>query len=314
MIRFFVKCFALLTLNSLFSQNVLTEQYFLNNYLLNPAVSGIEEFVDVQLGHRWQWTGLEGAPKTTYLSIHAPVGAGKVFPGFSRYESGKYLDYNVQKRSVRGVGGYLLSDKIGAFSTYEVGVSLANHLPLTKDSYLSFGASPSVSIVSLDQDFLSNGLSADPTIAGFGNQIEVNLKFGLWYYRKNLYAGVSSFHYGVSGVDDVFITGGYRWNSMLSDWDLIPFGIARYARGEVNIDVGLKASWKQRMLLGGLLRSNKSVTGFFGFNLNTALSFTYFYNTIPAAGERSIGASTHEVNLHFRMKNSDGVLCPQMMW
>jgi len=298
----------------LFGQNVLTEQYFLNNYLLNPAVGGIEEFVDVQLGYRWQWTGVEGAPRTTYISVHAPLGSGKVSPGFSRYESGKYLDYNVKKRSVRGVGGYLISDQVGAFSTYEAGLSISNHLPLTRTSYLSFGASPSVSIISLDQDFLSTGLASDPAIAGFANQTEINLKLGMWYYSEKIYAGISSFHYNVSGVDDVFLTGGYRWNSVMSDWDLIPFGVARYARGEINVDAGLKAAWKQRMHLGALFRSTRSMTGFCGFNLNATLSFTYFYNTIPAAGERSINASTHEVNLQFRLKNQDGVLCPQMMW
>src|SRR6476661_4670 len=49
-------------------------QYILNNYILNPAVAGIENYTDVKLSYRNQWTGINGAPVTAYFSIHAPIG------------------------------------------------------------------------------------------------------------------------------------------------------------------------------------------------------------------------------------------------
>src|SRR5215204_7024395 len=49
-------------------------QYILNNYILNPALSGIENYTDVKISGRDQWAGLQGAPRTMYLSIHAPLG------------------------------------------------------------------------------------------------------------------------------------------------------------------------------------------------------------------------------------------------
>ena len=49
-------------------------QYIFNNYLLNPALSGIENYTDVKAGYRSQWTGLEGAPVTGYLTFNAPIG------------------------------------------------------------------------------------------------------------------------------------------------------------------------------------------------------------------------------------------------
>ena len=49
-------------------------QYILNNYILNPALSGIENYVDVKFSVRDQWVGLSGAPKTTYFSIQGPIG------------------------------------------------------------------------------------------------------------------------------------------------------------------------------------------------------------------------------------------------
>ena len=44
-------------------------QYILNNYILNPAISGIENYTDVKLSARDQWVGLNGAPRTSYFTI-----------------------------------------------------------------------------------------------------------------------------------------------------------------------------------------------------------------------------------------------------
>src|SRR6266446_5036057 len=49
-------------------------QYILNNYILNPAISGIENYTDLKLSARNQWVGLDGAPQTFYLTIHGPLG------------------------------------------------------------------------------------------------------------------------------------------------------------------------------------------------------------------------------------------------
>jgi len=49
-------------------------QYIMNNYIVNPAIGGIENYVDVKLSARNQWIGNEGAPKTFYATIHGAIG------------------------------------------------------------------------------------------------------------------------------------------------------------------------------------------------------------------------------------------------
>jgi type IX secretion system PorP/SprF family membrane protein len=49
-------------------------QYILNNYILNPAITGIENYIDIKLSNRNQWTGINGAPVTSYVTIHGPIG------------------------------------------------------------------------------------------------------------------------------------------------------------------------------------------------------------------------------------------------
>lgn len=49
-------------------------QYVINPFLVNPAIAGIENYTDLKMGVRDQWVGLNGAPKTTYFTIHSPLG------------------------------------------------------------------------------------------------------------------------------------------------------------------------------------------------------------------------------------------------
>ena len=48
-------------------------QYIMNNYIINPALAGIENYWDVKASHRLQWVGLQDAPITTYLTIQGPL-------------------------------------------------------------------------------------------------------------------------------------------------------------------------------------------------------------------------------------------------
>jgi type IX secretion system PorP/SprF family membrane protein len=65
--------FCFLTLNVIAQQLPHYTQYVLNNYIINPAVAGIENYTDVKISHRHQWVGIDGAPVTTYLTIHGPI-------------------------------------------------------------------------------------------------------------------------------------------------------------------------------------------------------------------------------------------------
>jgi len=43
-------------------------QYILNNYIINPALTGIENYTDVKISHTASWVGIQDAPITTYLT------------------------------------------------------------------------------------------------------------------------------------------------------------------------------------------------------------------------------------------------------
>ena len=48
-------------------------QFHRNQFMANPAAAGIYDFIDVTLAGRWQWLGVEDAPRTSYLAFSVPL-------------------------------------------------------------------------------------------------------------------------------------------------------------------------------------------------------------------------------------------------
>ncbi len=43
-------------------------------FLSNPAMTGLENYADIRIGHRRQWNGIQGAPVTTWVTANLPLG------------------------------------------------------------------------------------------------------------------------------------------------------------------------------------------------------------------------------------------------
>src|SRR6476620_7722859 len=63
----------LVSLNAKAQQQGQYSQYMMNYFLINPAVAGADEFLDARIGYRMQWTGIEGAPRNYYMTVHSPI-------------------------------------------------------------------------------------------------------------------------------------------------------------------------------------------------------------------------------------------------
>src|SRR5690554_3159577 len=92
-------------------------QYMINPYVLNPAVAGIEDYIDIRAGYRNQWVGFSGAPRTFYLSGHTPIGRDKCINSRVKNTSGGY----------HGIGAYISGDKTGPSSRTTINISYAYH-------------------------------------------------------------------------------------------------------------------------------------------------------------------------------------------
>ena len=60
-------------LSSYAQQDAQASMYFFNPLQFNSAYAGSREAITVTAVTRAQWIGWDGAPKTQFLSVHAPV-------------------------------------------------------------------------------------------------------------------------------------------------------------------------------------------------------------------------------------------------
>jgi type IX secretion system PorP/SprF family membrane protein len=105
----------------------LFTQYYYNPFLLNPALAGSQVLPNVVLGHRIQWTGIEGAPQTT------------VFSGDMLFQKAR-----------SGVGLNLINDQIHYTNRVQAQLAYAYHLKLGRKFMLSFGASGGFTSLSIN--------------------------------------------------------------------------------------------------------------------------------------------------------------------
>src|ERR1043165_339514 len=74
-----------ITAASLAQQVPFSSQYYMNPFVTNPAWTGNHERTNAFLTHRSQWTGISGAPQTSYLTIDGPIEAKNIGLGLNLY-------------------------------------------------------------------------------------------------------------------------------------------------------------------------------------------------------------------------------------
>jgi len=209
-VRLLLCCFTLVSVSCFAQQRPYYTQYILNNYIINPAVAGIENYWDLKASHRMQWVGLQDAPVTTYFSIHGPLkrSAYDVETPTSFHAAGEnprgnayWQDYQ-RPENHTGVGMAIINDHTGPLSTLNAYGSIAYHLGISPKTNLSLGLSAGFTQVSLDAsklDFTGTGNNSsaanyDPAVLGSGvlNTVKPDISAGLWLYSKDYFVGLAA--------------------------------------------------------------------------------------------------------------------------
>ena len=181
-------------------------QYVLNQYIINPAISGIENYVDVKVSARDQWVGLAGAPRTAYLTVHAPIGKKDYRTSATSYAipgenpRGKYYwESYTAAEPHHGIGLSVINDKTGSYNRFTSTVSYAYHIGLNPTTNLSAGFAAGISKVSIDRtmhDFSGNGDPIDPAtgsaLSGELFKVRPDLSAGLYLYSRDYFIGLAS--------------------------------------------------------------------------------------------------------------------------
>jgi type IX secretion system PorP/SprF family membrane protein len=313
-------------------------QYILNQYILNPAITGIENYTDVKLSHRQQWVGINDAPVTTYFTIHAPIGKQDYRTTATSYEMngenqrGKsYWDEYGAATPHHGIGFQLINDKTGPISQVTAGFTYAYHLGLTPRMSLSGGIGLGVSRLQLDQSKLDFGAQPiDPAVAGNSafQKLKPDISAGLYLYSSDFFAGISAqqvvpaqYYFsngsvkteGNKTIPHLFATAGYRFSAG-EDFNILPSFLLKYISPlPLQMDANLKVMYQEKAWIGGSFRMDDGFAGMIGLNISNAFNIGYSYD-YTTSGLRPYTKGTHEIMLGFLIGNRYGDSCPRNLW
>lgn len=317
-------------------------QYILNQYIINPAITGIENYTDLKISTRDQWVGLNGAPKTSYLTVHAPLGKKDYRTNATSYEipgqnpRGKYYWENYTAAEPHhGIGLAIINDATGSFNRFSANISYAYHLGLTPTTNFSGGFYAGITNVSINkakQDFTGNGDPFDPATAaamdGEINRIRPDVGVGLWLYSKNYFVGLAAqqvIPQKVVFTDDaaiattgrlvphLFLTAGYRF-LLGDDINAIPSLMVKYINASSNTnfqpEANLKLQYRDLFWLGGSYRYENGYAAMGGLNLKNSINLGYAYDFTTTA-LNTVSRGTHEIMLGFLIGNKYSEACPR---
>jgi len=268
--------------------------YMYNMSVVNPAyATGTPSMLNLGGLYRTQWVGAVGAPKTFTFFGHSAL-SDKVEVGLS-----------------------LVSDDIGDGAKKENNVyaDFAYVLDLGKKNKLSLGLKAGVSSMQTNfNGFVLQSGNADTDMA-FAEDVNVtkpNIGVGAYYFRDNLYVGLSvpnvlkSKHIeeksGINafGSENIhtFLTAGYVFqiNDMLK---LKPAFMSKFVKGApVSLDLTANVLYNEKFELGVAYRIDDSVSALVNINITPSLRVGYSYDyTLTNLGQFNSG--THEIMLLF---------------
>lgn len=316
-------------------------QYILNNYILNPALTGIENYTDIRLSHRSQWQGIDGAPQTTYLSVHFPVGkddyrttATSHTPPGENPRGASYWESYTSASPHHGLGAMVVRDKAGFLTRTTASVSYAYHIGISPQTSIAAGFQAGITSVRLDADKINwaNLDPNDPAVAinnGLIRKINPEIGAGIWMYSadyfiggavQNIVPGKVSFsansQYGDYYKPHFFMTAGYRF-LLNDDWNIIPSIMAKYISPlPVQPELNLKVQYRDLGWVGGSFRLKDQLGGWAamaGIHLSNFFNVGYAYE-VTTSGLQTYSRGTHELVIGFIIGNSYGDLCPRNVW
>lgn len=317
-------------------------QYVLNNYILNPGITGIENYTDIKLSYRNQWAGINGAPVTTYLSVHGPIGKKDLRTSATSFQvpgnnpaGPKAWDEYAVSPAHHGIGLTAINDKAGYINRWSIAANYAYHQPLGVKTSLAAGISAGITNVNLDRSKIEWG-NLDPNDPAIGyntgsiSRLRPEIGAGVWLYSARYFLGVSVLNivpgkakfvtddkYGTYFTPNFFASAGYRF-AMTEDISVLPSVMVQYWEPQLTgIHANVKMQYQDFLWIGASYRFADLVGGYsgmIGVNVSNTFNVSYAYEHATTSRLQTYTRGTHEVVLGFLIGNKYGDSCPKNVW
>jgi type IX secretion system PorP/SprF family membrane protein len=313
-------------------------QYIMNNYILNPAISGIENYIDVKLSARNQWVGLSGAPTTFYATVHGPIGKSDFKTNATSFDmkgenprGRQYWESYTAAPPHHGIGLTVLNYRTGYINRFTSYATYAYHLGISDQMSLAAGFGAGLSGTSINRSRIELANPIDPAIgaaAGQFHKMTPELNAGLWLYGADFFAGLSaqqiipvktnlvdSSIYRSTLVPHIMATAGYRF--FISETvTALPSVMTRYIPSmPIYMDLNVKFQYLDRLWLGASYRFKEGYAAMAGVNVSSTFNISYSYDlNYSKYLLGTMHRGTHEIVLGFMLNNGYGDMCPRNVW
>jgi len=265
-------------------------QFMLNDFAVNPAIAGMNDYYQIKTSVRNQWVGIEDAPKTTLLSIY-----------------GKSSDHV-------GLGGSVFNDQVSSTSRAGASLTYAYHLNFTDEVKMSMALSGGFTQFKIDKVGWNTFHTDDPLMDGAeAVNLVPDATFGLNIYEEDKwYLGIAVpqlLNSKLTLIDEDFVNNiSIDMDGSLSRhiyvmgmynleidhyWDLQPSVLFKTVSNQNQIDMGLKTIYSDKFWMGMDYRTNGDISALLGFIIQEKFMIGYSYD-IPNPDISQYTSGSHE--------------------
>lgn len=277
-------------------------QYMYNTVSINPAYAGQRDVLSIFGVYRAQWIGLDGAPKTSSISIHSPLNNSKI-----------------------GLGLSVTNKTIGPSTENYVSGDFSYTIDATDTYKLSFGVKATAALLNIDYTKLDIYNPNDEMFQNnIENQFSPNIGAGVYLHSDNTYVGLSVPNFletnqfedkgsfsSVTQRMNVYLIAGHVFD-LNPALKFKPSILTKAVKGApLQVDVSGNFLINDKLTLGLSYRWSASVSALAGFQITEGLFAGYAYDA-ETTKLRTYNSGSHEIFLRFELfKRYEKYLSPR---
>lgn len=280
----------------------LLDQHQLNGLAINPAYAGSQDALNVGLHTRAQWTGFEGAPRTTTFSAHTPLKNKKV-----------------------NLGLMVMGDKVGSRKETGFLFSYAYRIPLATGK-LALGLAAGISSLTPDVDLIRYADQGDRLLQDPGKRAVLpEFSLGAYYHADRYFIGISMplfmSHLSPGGSGDYqsafrpgesnyLVNGGYLFRAS-ENIDILPSLLLRVnPASAAQLDIHCDVIYAERFWLGANVRTNGQLSALLQVQISPQFRIGYSYG-YELSELSTYQHGSHEVALRYNFRYTLNVINPR---
>ncbi len=278
-------------------------QFYLNKYVANPAFAGSQPFWEAQLNTRFQWVGIEDAPRTNILSVNGALNNRKM-----------------------GLGGYLFSDNVGPTQRSGISASYAYHVKLTDELKLGVGVNAGGLQMAINGQDITLENSGDAALSnGTMQVVTYDAGAGIYLYTDEFWFSFSApqlignkleffedYEESLSSLERHYYAGaGYSFE-IANDFKVEPSFFAKYVDPiPPQFDVALRVIYADMIWAAGSYKlsaqpnDDNAIGIMLGGMIQENLMFGYSFELPTSDVITQATSGSHEIMIGLRFKNRD---------